>query len=175
MPKTSVCQSFATSTSIEIPSLSAMKSSKPEQLQRYEQKSRKICERLRSCIPQYDQMISTLKSRGSWWCHFHRKIQPSARFKESLVAYAAQLYTSTSPIDLGILATAYARSTGQDQHLYSLVEQLVLSDTTYSHTLQGLECILLLAKSYTDIGQPRRSWCISRQGVNIAQLIVFDT
>ncbi|KUJ13490.1 uncharacterized protein LY89DRAFT_158891 [Mollisia scopiformis] len=152
----------------------AVKSFDTNQVRQYEQKSKKVCERLRSSLPVYDEMISALKLNGSWWYHFHRKTHPSAKVKESLASYASHLYISTNPVDLGTLVIAYTRSMGQDHHLYSLVEHLVICDSTYSHTVQGLECLLLLAKAYTDIGQPRRSWSLTRQGLNVAQLMGLD-
>jgi hypothetical protein len=141
-------------------------------IQRYEQKSKEICQKLRASLPPYDQLKSALELNGSWWNHFHRKTHPFAKAKEYLVGYAAHLYTSNDPIDLGILVIAFARSTSQDHQLYSLVEQLVISDQAYNYSIHGLECLLLLAKVYTDIGQPRRSWCLTRSGLNRAQLMV---
>ncbi|KAF8856413.1 hypothetical protein BDZ45DRAFT_476265 [Acephala macrosclerotiorum] len=143
-----------------------------DQIERHGQKSRKVCERLRSTLPKYDETKSTLETNGSWWSHFYRKSHPFGGIGElSLPAYAAQLYTSTDPLDLAILVTAYARSSNKDRHLYPLVERLVLSEPAWLQTIHGLECLLLLAKVYTDAGQPRRSWCLFRQGLNMAQLM----
>lgn len=167
-------QSYATpsASSVTTSTSYVAKHSNNVHLKRYEQKSKQICEKLRSSLPPYDQLQSTLDLSGSWWCHFHRKTHPFAKAKESLVGYAAQLYTSDDPVDLGILVIAFARSTTQDNQLYSLVEQLVISDKAYAYSIHGLECLLLLAKVYTDIGQPRRSWCLTRSGLNAAQLMV---
>ncbi len=118
-------------------------------------------------------MLLTLKLHGSWWWHFHRKTHPFAKAQEqSLAVYAAELYTSTDPVNLAILTVAYARCTSRDHPLYSLVERLIISDPTYCHTLHGLECLGLLAKSYIDEGHPRRGWRLFREGLGAAQLMV---
>ena len=73
---------------------------------------------------------------------------------------------------LGTLATAYARSLDKDRDIYAMVDSLIVSDLTYAATQEGLECLILLAKSYTDIGQPQRAWLTWRKGMAIAQLMV---
>ena len=60
----------------------------------------------------------------------------------------------------------------EQQHLFAAVESLVISDFAHAATLEGMECLILLAKSYTDIGQPRRAWFVWRKGIAIAQLTV---
>jgi hypothetical protein len=39
-------------------------------------------------------------------------------------------------------------------------------------TVEGLECLILLAVLYADEGQPRRSWMTYRRGVMVAHLTV---
>ncbi|KAH8883476.1 hypothetical protein GQ53DRAFT_752956 [Thozetella sp. PMI_491] len=70
-----------------------------------------------------------------------------------------------------MLVVAYARSSNQDNHLYDIVERLVICDDVCAATLDGLECLVLLAKSYTDIGQPRRAWATWRRGIMLALLM----
>lgn len=133
-----------------------------------------VCTRLRSVLPNYDTLISTLSQKGAWWSSFRQKTDAIASCPaEPLTDFAAQSYTSKDPAELGILTAAYARSMGSGHHhIFALVDSLVTSDFTYVSTLEGLECLILLAKSYTDIGQPRRAWFMWRKGIAIAQLMV---
>lgn len=132
-----------------------------------------MCETLRSALPGYDATMSTLLKKGAWWSSFRHKTHAISQTPvEELAAFATRAYTSNSPAELGILVAAYARSSNKNDHLYAIVDSLVVSDTAYSATVDGMECLILLAKSYTDIGQPRRAWYIYRRGIAIAQLMV---
>lgn len=142
-------------------------------LQLAEQKAKHVCETLRSALPGYDVIMSTLSKNGAWWSSFRHKIHAiSQKPVEALATFAARSYTSDNPAELGILFAAYARSLNRSHHLYAIVDSLVISDFAYSATIEGMECLILLAKSYTDIGQPRRAWFMWRRGMAIAQLMV---
>jgi hypothetical protein len=137
-------------------------------------KAESVCASLRSMLPRYDILVSILSQKGAWWSSFRQKTDaivsaPAA----SLTDFAARSYTSNNPAELGILTAAYARSMGKEQHhLYAVIDSLIVSDFTYAATLEGMECLILLAKSYTDIGQPRRAWFVWRKGIAVAQLMV---
>jgi hypothetical protein len=73
---------------------------------------------------------------------------------------------------LAILAGAYARSSSDGYHLFALIDSLVISDPDYLSTVEGLQCLILLAKAYTDIGQPRKAWMMWQKGMVIAKLKV---
>ncbi|KAH0542442.1 hypothetical protein FGG08_003197 [Glutinoglossum americanum] len=136
-----------------------------------EQKTKYVCETLRSALPVYDTIMSTLSKNGAWWSSFRYKTHAISQTPvEALAAFAARSYTSSNPAELGILVAAYARSSNQN-HLYAIVDSLVISDSAYLATTEGMECLILLAKSYTDIGQPRRAWFMYRRGMAIAQLM----
>lgn len=120
-------------------------------------------------------MMSVLSQNGAWWASFRHKT--SAIIYQSpiveLAEFAARTYTSSNPAELGMLVTAYARSAGDADHLYELVDTLVISEFAFLATTEGQECLVLLAKSYIDIGQPRRAWLMWRRGMDIAQLMVW--
>jgi hypothetical protein len=87
--------------------------------------------------------------------------------------FVRRAYTSDQPSDLGKMAIAFAFASDVDEsHIYALVDRLVVSDMTYMSTVEGLECLILLAVLYADEGQPKRSWMIYRRGVMVAQLTV---
>jgi hypothetical protein len=74
-----------------------------------------------------------------------------------------------------MLAVAYARSTDQHNHLYELVESLVIPDSAHSYSAEAMELILLLAKAYSDIGQPRQSWLMYRKGLAVSEVMVISS
>ncbi|KAF4466239.1 hypothetical protein FALBO_6908 [Fusarium albosuccineum] len=132
----------------------------------------RICETLRSALPSYDQITATLTRNEAWWDSFRQKthVMSQTESVEPLLSFAARAYTSTSSAELAILAVAYGRSLGHDHSLFSLVDSLIISDFVLGATLDGMECLILLAKTYTDIGQPRRAWFTWRKGLAIAQM-----
>ncbi|KAI8676245.1 Zn(2)-C6 fungal-type domain-containing protein [Fusarium sp. Ph1] len=133
----------------------------------------KICGTLRSALPSYDEITATLSKNGSWWDSFRQKTRAISQNEplEPLLSFAAHAYTSTSPAELAILAVAYARSLGQGHKIFTLVDTLIIGDFVLAATLDGMECLVLLAKTYTDIGQPRRAWFTWRKGLAIAQMM----
>lgn len=137
------------------------------------EKTQGVCETLRSAMPSFDAMIAVLRTNGVWWNSFRQKTHAISQTPiEGLNVFAARAYTSSHPAILDTLVTAYARCLDQGSDLYEMVGLLVTSDFTYAATPEGMECVILLAKSYTDIGQPRRAWLTWRQGLAIAQLMV---
>jgi hypothetical protein len=117
--------------------------------------------------------MSTLSSNGAWWSSFRQKTQDVSQTPiEPLTSFAARSYTGNNPAEVAILVAVYARSSNGNHQLYALVDSLILSNPAYSATIEGLECLLLLAKTYTDIGQPRRAWFLYRRGIATAQLMV---
>ncbi|KAK6840980.1 hypothetical protein PG987_001840 [Apiospora arundinis] len=137
-----------------------------------ERKAKSVCESLRSALPSFDTVISTLSKHGAWWGSFRFKTHPiDGQPAEGLIEFATRTYTSNNPALLGILATAYARSLNRSQQIYALVESVVISDSAYSCTIEGLECLILLARSLMEIGYPRRAWLLWRRGMASAQLM----
>jgi hypothetical protein len=126
-------------------------------------------------LPSYDTILSTLSKQGAWWNSFRQKVQTISQAVpiEDLSAFAARVYTSGNPAEIGTLAIAYARSSTDKDHLYALIDRIVVSDLTYGATLEGMECLVLLAKTYTDIGQPKKAWFLWKRGMAMAQLMVI--
>jgi hypothetical protein len=136
------------------------------------EKARSICEAFRAAMPSYDSIVRTLANNGAWWSSWWVKMRvySGSAAIESLEALAARAYTSKNPAELGTLLVAYARSAAGDfDELYALVESLVTSDQTYMATAEGMKCLVLLAKTRTDIGQPRKAWILWHQAMTLAQ------
>ena len=133
-----------------------------------------ICQTLRAELPGYDSITAALARNGSWWDSFRQKTRAisQAEAAEPLLLFAAHAYTSKNPAELAMLAVAYGRSLGKNHALLSLVDKFIMADSTFVATLEGMDCLVLLAKTYTDIGQPRRAWLMWRHGLAVAQLMV---
>lgn len=139
----------------------------------FESKSAYVCSTIRSMLPSYDAIMSVLTKHGSWWDSFRSKAYAiSEAPSQTIEAFAKRTYTSSNPADIGALAIAFARSLNKHRHLYILVDDLIISDINYTATIEGLECLILLAKSYTDCGQPKRAWLVWRKGASATQLMV---
>jgi hypothetical protein len=120
-------------------------------------------------------MMSVLSKSGTWWSSFRHKTQDISQTPiEPLTTFATRSFTSNNPTELGILVAAYARSSTQKNHLYALVDSLIISNSAFLATLNGMECLILLAKSYTDIGKPQRAWLLYRRGIATALVMVRD-
>jgi hypothetical protein len=153
------------------PSLSDFTSKHPLRSSRAKQE--RTCEMLRSSLPKYDEMMEILTARGSWWEYWRQKTYGKTKAVETLPQYASRIFTNGSPMELGLLVSAFGLSAKKNGGNYlALVNQLIISDIEYTTTLPGLECIVLQAKCYLDIGQPRRSWLTYRRGLDVAQLVV---
>ncbi|RFU76471.1 hypothetical protein TARUN_5771 [Trichoderma arundinaceum] len=146
--------------------------SQPFFAQPFGNKSAYVCSTLRSMLPSYDVIMSVLTKNGSWWNSFRQKAYAISQApSQTIDSFVKRTYTSSNPADLGALAIAFARSLNKHRYIYTLVDDLVISDITYTTTVEGLECLILLAKSYTDCGQPKRAWLVWRKGIAAVQLM----
>jgi hypothetical protein len=142
----------------------------------YTQSTSHVCSKLRSTLPEFDALMSTLSRNGAWWSSFRHKAQAICQGPyEDLTTFAARAYTSSIPAEVGMLVAAYARSTDQHHHLYEFIESLSIPNSTQSYSAEALELVLLLAKAYSDIGQPRQSWLMYRKGLAIAEAMVISS
>ncbi|KAF5650638.1 hypothetical protein F25303_4295 [Fusarium sp. NRRL 25303] len=109
---------------------------------------------------------------GAWWSSFRHKVQVVCQGSyEDVAAFAARAYASSDPAELGMLVVAYARSTGYCHDLYGVVDRLAIPDYQHSYSAEAMELLLLLAKAYSDIGQPRQSWMMYRKGLAISEVM----
>lgn len=117
--------------------------------------------------------MSVLLANGGWWSSFRQKTRVlSQSTYVELQQFASDAYQSNVPADLGMLLITYARSSGENQHLYRAVEGILFSDSSHAYSLGDLECLLLLAKAYSDVGLPRQAWHMYRKGIAISQEMV---
>lgn len=133
-----------------------------------------ICETLRAGLPSYDSIMKVALAHKGWWVRIHRAVHGMYNGTiESFPDFVRRAYSSDRPSELGKMAIAFAFASDVDGfHIYTLVDHLVVSDMAYMSTMEGLECLILLAILYADEGQPRRSWMIYRRGVMVAHITV---
>lgn len=130
---------------------------------------------LLAALPPYDQLSRILNTNGEWWATWRRKCQGTSSPGETLQQFAAKALASDNIGSLGLLVFAVAICVAEDTNIDSYVEAVdrwVLSDDEYAATLEGMECLILKAKWYADIGQPRRAWLAHRKGLTYCQLMV---
>ncbi|KAH8892898.1 hypothetical protein GQ53DRAFT_764006 [Thozetella sp. PMI_491] len=125
-----------------------------------------------SRLPSYDYIMKVALAHKGWWVRIHRAVRGIYDDTiESFPDFVRRAYTSDRPSELGKMAIAFAFASDVDgSHIYTLVDRLIVSDMAYMSTVEGLECLILLAILYADEGQPRRSWMIYRRGVAVAHL-----
>ena len=124
-------------------------------------------------LPPYDQLNAILNSNSEWWATWRKKTTGTSG-NLTLPQYAAHALLDGSPAAVGILVLSVgvcSESDDTDRYI-STVDRWVLSDDEYAATLEGMECLILEAKWYADIGQPRRAWLANRRGLMYAQLMV---
>ncbi len=60
---------------------------------------------------------------------------------------------------------------GRMEKYIAVVQSLVTSDDELITTLDGLECLVLMALFHINAGNPRRAWLFSRKSLDIGQLM----
>ena len=127
---------------------------------------------LLSVVPPYEKLIPAITKCTDWWFFFRQKCLGTVG-RVTLEEFATRVYHSGKPAELGILVIAVGVGTNYDDldRYLALVDKEIIADDEYMSTLEGLECAVLVGKSYSDIGQPRRGWLAFRQGLTYAQLI----
>ncbi|KAH7391783.1 hypothetical protein BKA66DRAFT_413164, partial [Pyrenochaeta sp. MPI-SDFR-AT-0127] len=138
-------------------------------------KREKAKQALIAMLPPYDQLTKVLNSNGDWWQTWRRKCSGTSGPEQTLPQFAAQALTTgnvgaigTVVLSVGICASD--DSVDVDKYIEA-VDRWVLSDDEYAASLEGMECLILKAKWYADVGQPRRAWIAYRKGLMYAQLM----
>ncbi|KAF2810462.1 uncharacterized protein BDZ99DRAFT_563519 [Mytilinidion resinicola] len=130
-------------------------------------------EALLSVLPPFDQLNQLLNANGEWWQTWRKKTAGTSG-NIPLADYAAHAISEDgSPAALGVLVLGVGvcvESDDVDKYI-NTVDRWVLSDDEYAATLEGMECLILEAKWYSDVGQPRRAWLAFRRGLMYAQLM----
>lgn len=135
-------------------------------------KTNQTRQELLSVLPPYNELLDTLKTDDQWWEMTSHKC-PGTRLGESIEQFANRVLDRGTPCEMGSLVLCYgmcAEGNIIDRCLYA-VDRWIVSDDEYMGTLDGLECSMLQAKVYADIGQARRAWLTFRRAIGFAQLM----
>ncbi|EAT88566.1 hypothetical protein SNOG_03361 [Parastagonospora nodorum SN15] len=138
-------------------------------------KTEKAKQALIAMLPPYDQLTKLLSTNSGWWHTWRRKCSGTSGPNQTLPQFAAHALTTgnigaigTVLLSVGICASD---ENGDVDKYVEAVDRWVLSDDEYAATLEGMECLILKAKWYADVGQPRRAWIAYRKGLMYCQLI----
>ena len=90
----------------------------------------------------------------------------------SFAQFAEFAINHENPTVLAALLLCLAANGQKNEQAYvTVVTSLIVSDDDYAATLEGIECMGLLAKYHADIGQPRKAWSIFRRAIMFGQLM----
>jgi hypothetical protein len=139
-------------------------------------KKDKAKQALIALLPPYDQLTKILNTNSEWWQTWRRKCSGTSGPTQTLPQFAAHALTTGNIGALGTVVLSVgicASDESSDVETYiEAVDRWVLSDDEYAASLEGIECLILKAKWYADVGQPRRAWIAYRKGLMYAQLMV---
>lgn len=129
---------------------------------------------LLAILPKPEEVLRVLLENKQWWHSFQKKTGALSRASniETLESFAVRVLKNGRAAELATLTIGYERSLNLDYSRLPVIERLVISSFDILCTIHGLECIILLGKTYTDIGKPRRAWLTWRKGLAAAQLLL---
>ena len=155
-------------------------------------KRAKVCEALTDLLPSHTAMYEILENGGVWW-NILRKMLPymcCEDTKMTIQSYVFLALNQDNPSVIGCALSWMAISlqsllpdfesnhlglplpvSDLTQHYVSSVDRLIVSDDELSISLEGIECILLQAQFYGNVGRPRKGWTTIRRGLSHAVLL----
>ncbi|KAF2098525.1 hypothetical protein NA57DRAFT_39008, partial [Rhizodiscina lignyota] len=127
-------------------------------------------------LPSWDELIKICRGNDAWWEMCKHKCSGIVGNIQSLENFATACLTEKgNPSKLGCLILCVGSCADDNgealDRALELVDRYITSDDDYLSTLEGLECCMLQAKCYSDIGQARRSWRIFRRALNNAEMM----
>lgn len=126
-------------------------------------------------LPPYDKLNKILNSNSEWWQTWRRKCSGTSASDETLAQFASKALAEGNIGAMGTVILAVGICSDDEREVERSVEAVdrwVLADDEYAATLEGMECLILKAKWYADVGQPRRAWLAYRKGLMYTQLMV---
>ncbi|KAJ4344526.1 uncharacterized protein N0V89_012269 [Didymosphaeria variabile] len=130
---------------------------------------------LLAMLPSYEKLNKILTSNSEWWQTWRRKCSGTSASDETLPQFASKALASGNIGAMGtvVLAVGICSDDEREVERYiEMVDRWVLGDDEFAATLEGMECLILKAKWYADVGQPRRAWLAYRKGLMYTQLMV---
>ncbi|KAL1595794.1 hypothetical protein SLS60_009483 [Paraconiothyrium brasiliense] len=129
---------------------------------------------LLAMLPSYEKLNKILTSNSEWWQTWRRKCSGTSASDETLPQFASKALASGNIGAMGtvVLAVGICSDDEREVERYiEMVDRWVLGDDEFAATLEGMECLILKAKWYADVGQPRRAWLAYRKGLMYTQLM----
>jgi hypothetical protein len=127
-------------------------------------------------LPPYDQLTKLLNSNTEWWQTWRRKCSGTSGPTQTLPQFAAHALSTGNIGAIGTVVLSVGISASDEssdvESYIEAVDRWVLSDDEYAASLEGIECLILKAKWFADVGQPRRAWISYRKGLMYAELMV---
>lgn len=124
-------------------------------------------------LPPFEKLNKILNSNSEWWAQWRKKCSGTAG-QQTLSQFASKALAATNIGAIGtvVLSVGICSDDENVDKYIDAVDRWVLADDEYAATLEGMECLILKAKWYADVGQPRRAWIAHRKGLTYAQLMV---
>lgn len=142
---------------------------------KYQAKKERTKQALIAALPPFDQLNKIFSSNSEWWQTWRRKCSGTSDVEQTLAQFASKALAEGNIGAIGtvVLSVGICSADENDIDRYiDAVDRYVLSDDEYAATLEGMECLILKAKWYADVGQPRRAWISYRKGLMYTQLMV---
>jgi hypothetical protein len=143
-----------------------------------EAKNERVRNTLLKHFPPMEKVIQTVRNNETYWSMLNHKCPGILKNMSSFEEFAnnvlgASPRSNPSPLATLLLAVcACYPDKGETLDVaLEAVEKTIVSDDEYLSTIDGLECAMLQAKSYSDIGQAKKSWRIFRRAISNAQLM----
>lgn len=161
-------------------------------------KQRRTRQGLISLLPTKSDLHMILDTTSSWWNKWRlifpeitasQVFSPQSEDKQTLKQHVLWAIDQASPVTVanGLICLGICirqlhpgvdhgsfhlpRSPKDLMNHYLSVVELIIADDEYAGSLEGIELIILVAKTYVNLGQPRKGWLLFRRGVALAQLI----
>ncbi|KAF1949363.1 hypothetical protein CC80DRAFT_429388 [Byssothecium circinans] len=130
---------------------------------------------LLSMLPPQPQLNKVLNNNSEWWLTWRRKCSGTCTTQDETLSQFANKALADSNIGaMGTVVLAIGICSDDEKEVERYIEAIdrwVLADDEYAATLEGMELLILQAKWYADVGQPRRAWLAHRKGLMFAQLM----
>jgi hypothetical protein len=126
-------------------------------------------------LPPADKLNAIMNSNSEWWKTWRTKCSGTSSTDETLPQFASRALAEGNMGALGTVVLAVGICSDDESEVERYVEAIdrwVLADDEYAATLEGMELLILKAKWFADVGQPRRAWIAQRKGLMYTQLMV---
>ncbi|KAI9810453.1 MAG: hypothetical protein M1827_006229 [Pycnora praestabilis] len=146
---------------------------------------------LLALLPSLTDLRTILGSKSTWWERW-RLLFPEIVVEDgqqTLLEYVLSATRQDNPaiVGIGILCVGLSirqlrlgdeeslnlKRSPKDvlEHYMAVLDHLIISDDEYTASCEGIELMILQAKTHVNLGQPRKGWLLIRRSISLAQLI----